>query len=275
LGLAVAGQIGLWGVGFYTPELIDSAIPIVEAQTRPKIEALLSTDSAGAKAAVAATLDQKQQREYAELLTRALKSPERFSVNKALEERLTPQLKEKVRAVLHKAISEDEKTRLKSKGGMLQQIAAFFGIACFTGLAARWGRRPTFLAALILAWGSLILTFATFNSPGQVWYLWPVLGFFTLAPFGGYAIYFPELFPTRLRTTGTSFCYNVGRYVTAFGLFILGPLASALHGLTAMPGFRLAAMVLACSYLVGIVALIWAPETVNKPLPEEEKGFGH
>ena len=100
-------------------------------------------------------------------------------------------------------------------------------------------------------------------------YLWPVLGFFTLAPFGGYAIYFPELFPTRLRTTGISFCYNVGRYITAFGLFILGPLASALQGLTPIPGFRLAAMVLACSYLVGLAALIWAPETLHRPLPEE------
>src|SRR2546421_3084016 len=40
LGLAVAGQIGLWGVGFYTPELIDSAIPTIEQKTRPKIEAI-------------------------------------------------------------------------------------------------------------------------------------------------------------------------------------------------------------------------------------------
>jgi len=105
--------------------------------------------------------------------------------------------------------------------------------------------------------------------------LWPILSFFTLAPFGGYAIYFPELFPTRLRTTGTSFCYNVGRYITAFGVSILGPLAEALHGVTAIPGFRLAAMILASSYLLGIIALIWAPETVNKPLPEEERTTSH
>ena len=34
LGLAVAGQIGLWGIGFYSPELIDSAIPAVEPGDR-------------------------------------------------------------------------------------------------------------------------------------------------------------------------------------------------------------------------------------------------
>ena len=52
------------------------------------------------------------------------------------------------------------------------------------------------------------------------------MGFCQLALFGGYAIYFPELFPTRLRSTGTSFCYNVGRFVAAIGPFTLGFLTS-------------------------------------------------
>jgi hypothetical protein len=56
---------------------------------------------------------------------------------------------------------------------------------------------------------------------------------------------------------------------------VLGPLAQALHGLTSISGFRLAAMLLASSYLIGMVALIWAPETLNQPLPEDEEGFGH
>lgn len=142
-------------------------------------------------------------------------------------------------------------------------------------MAARFGRRVSFLLALLLAWGSLVFTFWTFQKPSQIWYLWPILGFCTLAPFGGYAIYFPELFPTRLRTTGTSFCYNVGRYVTALGVFLLGPLAQAVHGLTPLPGFRLAAILLSFCYLLGLVALLWAPETVNTSLPEEERRAGH
>ena len=52
----------------------------------------------------------------------------------------------------------------------------------------------------------------------------PVMGFCQLTLFGGYAIYFPELFPTRLRSTGTSFCYNVGRYVAALGPLTMGQL---------------------------------------------------
>jgi MFS family permease len=274
LGLAVAGQIGLWGVGFYTPELIDSAIPTVELATRPKIEAVLQTDSLTAQTAAIQALSDKEKRKLADLVSRA--TPRQHLETAQLETQMLPaETKQKVAKLLSVAITDDQKTRWKSLGGMLQQVAAGFGIYGFTMLATRWGRRPTFLAALLAAWGSLTLTFATFNEPQQIWYLWPLLGFCTLAPFGGYAIYFPELFPTRLRTTGTSFCYNVGRYVTAIGLFMLGPLAKALQGLTSLPGFRMAAIVLACSYVFGLVALIWAPETIHQPLPEDEKVGSH
>ena len=52
------------------------------------------------------------------------------------------------------------------------------------------------------------------------------MGFFMLGIFGGYAIYFPELFPTPLRSTGTSFCYNVGRFLAASGPWTIGLLSS-------------------------------------------------
>ncbi|MEI9898663.1 MAG: hypothetical protein WDN28_33595 [Chthoniobacter sp.] len=37
----------------------------------------------------------------------------------------------------------------------------------------------------------------------------PIMGACQLSLFAGFAIYLPELFPIRLRSTGTSFCYNV------------------------------------------------------------------
>jgi MFS family permease len=275
LALAVAGQIGLWGVGFYSPELIDAAIPTVEMQTRPKLEAMLSATSVQEYQAAFGKLETKERRKYLDLVRRV--TPVRQTINESeiATKGLAPDQQKKLGQVLKVVITEDQKTGWKSIGGVLQQIAAFCGIACFTLLAARWGRRISFLLALLSAWAVLVLTFGTFHRPGQIWYLWPLMGFCTFAPFGGYAIYFPELFPTRLRTTGTSFCYNVGRYVTAFGLFILGPMASAFQGMTSIPGFRLAAIVLASAYFVGVVALIWAPETVNQALPEDEKGFAH
>jgi hypothetical protein len=29
-------------------------------------------------------------------------------------------------------------------------------------------------------------------------------------------------------------------------------------------------MIVACAYAIGLVALLWAPETLNQPLPEDE-----
>ena len=275
LGLAVAGQIGLWGIGFYTPELIDSAIPTIEVNTRPKVEAILVASSAPIHAAAIGALDEKEKQKYLEYLSRIAQPGETVVAPEAFAAPLSAEQKERMRAMLRKAIPEDQKTKIKSTGGIILQIGAFLGISCFTFVAARFGRRVSFLIALLLAWGSLVFTFWTFQKPSQIWYLWPILGFCTLAPFGGYAIYFPELFPTRLRTTGTSFCYNVGRYVTALGVFLLGPLAQAVHGLTPLPGFRLAAILLSFCYLLGLVALLWAPETVNTSLPEEERRAGH
>jgi hypothetical protein len=60
---------------------------------------------------------------------------------------------------------------------------------------------------------ALLMTAFTFSElrtiRGMFWMI-PLMGFAQLALFGGYAIYLPELFPTRLRSTGTSFCYNIG-----------------------------------------------------------------
>jgi hypothetical protein len=62
----------------------------------------------------------------------------------------------------------------------------------------------------------------------------------------------------------------VGRFITAAGVLMLGSLAVSLDGKTSFAGFRLAAVLIATSYVIGLIALIWAPETANKPLPEDE-----
>jgi hypothetical protein len=122
-----------------------------------------------------------------------------------------------------------------------------------------------------LALGSTALVFWKFNSIADIFWMIPIMGFCQLALFGGYAIYFPELFPTRLRSTGTSVCYNGARFVAAFGTFAQGPLKvyfTDLSGGDRLMGFRYAGITMCAIFLVGLAALPFAPETRGKPLPE-------
>jgi len=70
-----------------------------------------------------------------------------------------------------------------------------------------------------------------------------------------------------LRSTGTSFCYNVGRLVAAAGPFTLGMLASRVFAGYSEP-MRHAGVTMSLVFLVGLVALPFAPETLGRPLPE-------
>jgi hypothetical protein len=97
----------------------------------------------------------------------------------------------------------------------------------------------------------------------------PLMGFAQLSVFAGYSIYFPELFPTRLRGTGVGFCYNTVRYLAAPFPLLLGYVNLLLVGQGVSEPFRKAATILSCIFVLGLVALIWAPETKGQPLPED------
>lgn len=154
---------------------------------------------------------------------------------------------------------------------MVLNIGAFFGIYAFSWAAAKTGRRPAFAVSFVLALASTALVFGLLQSFGDIFWMIPLMGFCQLALFGGYAIYFPELFPTRLRSTGISFCYNGARFVAATGPFVQGHLRAHFQGLAggdAVQGFRMAGLTMCAIFLVGLVVLPFAPETKGQPLPE-------
>ncbi|MCX5671293.1 MAG: MFS transporter, partial [Planctomycetota bacterium] len=175
-----------------------------------------------------------------------------------------------------------------SLASLLQNGGAFFGIYAFSVLTGIVGRRPAFAVSFVVGLVTVIGVVGFLTQPSHVWWMAPLLGFAPLMVFGGYSIYFPELFPTRLRATGTGFCYNVARYLSASAPFMLGMLATAyvapagteraaqgLSGLTILSSlgsadnaFRYAAITVACIYVLGLAALPFAPETKGKPLPE-------
>jgi MFS family permease len=152
---------------------------------------------------------------------------------------------------------------------LLQNFGAFLGVYAFSYVTAHVGRKPAFFVTFLLAMGSTAFTFWFLDDVTDIFWMIPIMGFCQIALFGGYAIYFPELFPTRLRSTGTSFCYNVGRLVAASGPLALGLLTSTIFAGFDHPWpFRYAGITMCSVFLIGLAVLPFLPETKDQPLPE-------
>jgi MFS family permease len=164
---------------------------------------------------------------------------------------------------------ESRLTWWASMYGLLFNLGAFFGVYSFSRFTHYMGRRPAFAVTFTLALAATAFAFSSLSRLSDTFWMVPMMGFFQIALFGGYAIYFPELFPTRLRSTGTSFCYNVGRYLAAPGPLLLGTLASMVYGgFGDVLSLRYAGVTMCAFFLLGLAVLPFAPETKGKPLPE-------
>jgi MFS family permease len=200
--LAFAGVVGLWGIGFFTVDLMDSV------------------------------------------------------------------LRERFRHDMSPAQLESTVSWWKGVTSIMQNVGGFFGIWAFSRGTHLIGRKPAFAIAFIAAFVSTALVFWKLNEFSQIFWMVPIMGFCQLSLFGGYAIYFPELFPTRLRSTGTSFCYNVGRFVAAGGPATRALLIEYYTRQHFDEPWRYAGITMCVIFLVGLFALPFAPETRGKPLPE-------
>ena len=158
---------------------------------------------------------------------------------------------------------------VRAYGTALQDTGAFLGMLTFTFIASRWSRRLAFLIAFALCFAVTAFVFYSLRSAAQAYWMLPMMGFAQLAVFAGYSIYFPELFPTRLRGTGVGFCYNTVRYLAAPAPWLMGKLSTLLAEKGVDEPFRIAAVIMCGIFFLGMLALIWAPETKGKPLPED------
>ncbi len=153
-------------------------------------------------------------------------------------------------------------TRYVSYAIMSLNAGAIFGYLGFGPLADRFGRRPVFAFMCLGSFIMLPVTYLTPSSYGGVLMLLPILGFFNNGIFSGFPIYLPELYPTRLRATGAGFCFNAGRVLASASPLLTGWLVTTLGT------FGRAASTVALVYLVGLIVLLFAPETKGQRLPD-------
>lgn len=154
-----------------------------------------------------------------------------------------------------------------SVGLLLQNIGGFTGMMCLAKVAQVKGRKFAFGLAITLSFLSTVLVFKFMREISDMYWMIPLMGFGQLSVFAVYAIYLPELFPTSLRSTGTSFCYNFGRIAAATAPFTVGRITASLGGDT--EAFRSAGLWVSLVLLLGLVVLPFLPETKDCPLPEE------
>jgi MFS family permease len=88
------------------------------------------------------------------------------------------------------------------------------------------GRKPMFFIYFALSAASIFVAFGLEWPPEVRLYLYFFIGLSVFGVFGSFTFYLPELFPTRLRGSGSGFCYNIGRVFAAAGPFIVGAIAA-------------------------------------------------
>ncbi len=153
---------------------------------------------------------------------------------------------------------------------MLQMAGAALGMWAFTRLATRLGRRDAFAIGFTAALAATVLVYVAMDSPAEAYWMMPLMGACQLGVFAGFAIYLPELFPSALRSTGTSFCYNLGRFAAAGGSLVSAAMATRFYGHLGSPGMERASAITLCAiFLIGLAVLPFAPETRGRPLPDE------
>jgi len=293
LGLAFAGIVGLWAVGFFTFDLVGNVLKdrfVAEAISEKSDAELATALSEVFSADEAESLSKRPPLEVARALAEKQRELSRLEKAKQTESNgvlsaisasmsKTQEGAESAAApqqatVLDRVLSDTESKRVagdtgfwKSIASMMMNIGGALGMYGFALLAQRMGRRPTFALCFVAALVTTAGVFYFLSEFHQVFWMIPVMGFCILSLFAGYAIYFPELFPTHLRSTGTSFCYNVGRFVAAAGPALLGWLTGVVYAETASP-LRFAGLTMCGIFVLGLLVLPFAPETKDRPLPE-------
>jgi MFS family permease len=158
--------------------------------------------------------------------------------------------------------NESRLKRVEMLGMLLTATGGGLGLFAFGPICERLGRKKAFILFHCGGFVFGVLMFQTYLywSPFVLWFLLMLFGFWTLGMHAGYAIYFPELFPTRMRSLGAGFCFNSGRIAAAVVL-VLNAFVRQFNMPLEMVGTSLSFL-----FLIGAVVAAFGPETKGTTL---------
>ncbi len=131
-------------------------------------------------------------------------------------------------------------------------VGMFFGYNLFGWLADVIGKRNALALSLFGSAVMLAIYAQTENHTTLLW-MGPAYAFF-MAFVGLMGSYYGELFPTHIRTTGSGFCFNVGRGFSAFAPVALGGLATSY-------GLQTSILLCAIPFLLAAITTLFLPST--------------
>ncbi|AIE86354.1 MFS transporter [Fimbriimonas ginsengisoli] len=143
-------------------------------------------------------------------------------------------------------------------------LGGLLGTLITIPIAKFYGRKTMFRFYFFLAALSILGTFGLDLAPHDRLWGYFFIGLSVFGVFGSFTFYLPELFPTRLRGTGSGFCYNSGRFVAALGPFLVGSIAAS--------GANADEMAIRVLFWVGVIPLLglflvpWITETKGQSL---------
>jgi MFS family permease len=114
----------------------------------------------------------------------------------------------------------------KTQATIWFNLGGLIGTLATIPVAKHLGRKPMFAIYFALSAAAIYAAFGMDWPPEVRLQLYFFIGLSVFGVFGSFTFYLPELFPTRLRGTGSGFCYNIGRVVAAAGPFAVGAVAS-------------------------------------------------
>jgi MFS family permease len=155
--------------------------------------------------------------------------------------------------------------QLKATTQFIGSSGAAIGSLLGGWIASKFGRRTTYFA---ISLGTLLVSGYIFwrlsPTDGAEFLVWVfVLRLVMTTYFGWLPYYLPELFPTRIRSTGSGITFNFGRILSAAGVMGTAALVGVFDGDYARIG-RVTHLIFA----LGMIVICFAPDTSKKRMED-------